>query len=216
MEISPLNRMSKFIEFVGNQIQARVTEMNAYLEAKGQGDLEGNSGQILEQMVHLALLSNKFMKPTKVLEIGFNAGHSSLAILSNPTTHVTSIDIGDHSYVADAKAFIDNLYPGRHTLIIGDSLNVLPNYDTDPFDFIFIDGGHDYDIAKSDLENSLRLSHKDTIIAMDDVVNLNDAMYIWTIGPSCAWWEAYGKGKIKHSGIKEYASGRGMVWGSRA
>lgn len=206
--------MSKFIEFVGNMIQARVTEMNAYLEAKGHGDLEGNSGQILEQMVHLALLSNKFMKPTKVLEIGFNAGHSSLAFLSNPTTHVTSIDIGDHSYVADAKVFIDNLYPGRHTLIIGDSRLVLNNYNHEPFDFIFIDGGHDYDIAKSDLEHCLRLSHKDTIIAMDDVVNLNGTMYNWTIGPSCAWWEA--RDKIRQSGIKEYASGRGMVWGSKA
>ena len=204
--------MSKFIEFVGNQIQARVTDLNAHLEAKGHGDLEGNSGQILEQMVHLALLSNKFMKPTKVLEIGFNAGHSSLAILSNPGTYVTSIDIGAHSYVTDAKEFIDNLYPGRHALIIGDSLHVLANYTHEPFDFIFIDGSHDYDISKSDLYHCLNLAHSETIIAMDDVVYCEQGLiYDWTIGPSCAWWES--RHMIRELGRKKYAPGRGMVWG---
>ena len=214
MEISPLNRMSKFIEFVGNQIQVRATEMDEFLKARGHGEPEGNSGQILEQMVHLALLSNKFMKPTKVLEIGFNAGHSSLAILSNPGTHVTSIDICKHSYVTDAKEFIDNLYPGRHTLIIGDSLHVLPNHDKGPYDFIFIDGSTDYDISKSDLYHCLNLAHNDTIIAVDDVVYCESGqMYNWTVGPSCAWWEC--RYMIRETGRKKYAPGRGMVWGKK-
>ena len=57
----------------------------------------------------------------------------------------------------DAKAgkeFIDKNYPDRHTLIIGNSLNTVPEYfkkENKKFDLIFIDGGHDYDIAKYDL-----------------------------------------------------------------
>jgi len=37
-------------------------------------------------------------------------------------------------------------------------------------DLVFIDGGHDYEIAKKDLENCRPLSDHDTIVIMDDVV----------------------------------------------
>ena len=62
-----------------------------------------------------------------ILEIGFNAGHSAELWLSvKPNIKVTSFDIGTHSYLTLGKDFIDRKFPGRHTLILGDSRETLP------------------------------------------------------------------------------------------
>jgi hypothetical protein len=51
---------------------------------------------------------------------------------------------------------IDITYPNRHRLIIGDSritvADYLKNNKTTTFDIIFIDGGHDYNITKADMD----------------------------------------------------------------
>ena len=74
------------------------------------------------------------------MEIGFNAGHSSELFLKYTSAHVTSFDLGEHPYVSHAKEYID-AYPGRHSLIIGDSTVTVPKC-IGKYDIIFIDGGH--------------------------------------------------------------------------
>ncbi len=58
-----------------------------------------------------------------------------------------SFDIGSHSYVKRAKKLIDEMFPLRHTLILGDSTKTLPEYckqkENMLFDAAFIDGGHE-------------------------------------------------------------------------
>ena len=63
-----------------------------------------------------------------IMEVGFNAGISAINFLKNSNAKVVSFDIGLHSYCWYAKMFIDYMYPGRHTLIIGDSLITVPQY----------------------------------------------------------------------------------------
>lgn len=107
---------------------------------------------------------------TNILEIGFNGGISAAAILStNPDITLTSIDLGEHDYIHQAKANIDAIFPGRHTLLVGSSLDVVPQLVKDgaEFDFIFIDGGHLDPIPRMDIENC-RGFVKDAMLVMID------------------------------------------------
>ena len=124
-------------------------------------------------------------------EIGFNAGFSSYAFLSsNRRCSVVSFDIGDHEYVKFAKQFIDDTFPGRHQLIVGDSRQTVPDFALQnpkiKFDFIFIDGGHEHDVVKLDIEHMKSLAHKKTIVAIDDLT----PWLPWGQGPATAWMEA--------------------------
>jgi predicted O-methyltransferase YrrM len=157
-------------------------------------------------------------KNLRIMEIGFNAGHSADLFLKNINSRLISFDINDHKYVEVAKKCIDFLYPGRHLLITGDSRQSVPKFmevypEEAHFDVIFIDGGHDYDIAKSDLDNCLKMASENTLIIMDDIVT--GQQYQWTEGPSKVWEEAVASKQIKEIGKSDYYAGRGMRWGKK-
>ena len=88
--------------------------------------------------------------------------------LKHTSAHVTSFDLGEHPYVTHAKEYIDAYYPGRHSLILGDSTVTVPKC-IGKYDVIFIDGGHDYEVASADLQNAKKLARKNTIV-MDDTM----------------------------------------------
>lgn len=134
---------------------------------------------------------------TRIVEIGFNAGHSTGVFLAaRPDVEVLSFDLGEHAYVDPAKALIDRLFPGRHRLIKGDSRETVPAYaDAHPdesFDLIYIDGGHDFEVARADLEHCRRLSRDDSILVVDDL----EPEHEWGSGPARAWREARASGLI--------------------
>lgn len=149
-----------------------------------------------------------------ILEIGFNAGHSSNLFLSNnKRCLVTSFDLGAHSYVNKCKENIDKLYPNRHTLILGDSTETVPKHDeTKKFDFMFIDGGHDYEVALKDIRNCKRLSHQSTIACLDDTMFTNDWVHEYTKGPTKAFLELIKEGEIEKMDHCDYSNGYGMAW----
>lgn len=170
-----------------------------------------------KQQKQLCELIAQYAPQTKrIMEIGFNAGHSAECFLKwNPNVHVVSFDIGRHNYVQKGKEYIDAIYPGRHTLIIGDSTKTVLEYKPDvPFDVIFIDGGHDYPIAQADLENCKRLAHANTFVVMDDTVR---GRHEWTrhfnVGPTKAWVDAVERQEVEDLGFVDYNKGRGMSWG---
>ena len=152
------------------------------------------------------------------LEIGFNAGHSAEIFLANNIDlHLTSFDLGSHDYVLYAKKYIDITFPGRHELILGDSTVTVPQFISNnpnkTFDIIFIDGGHDYNIARADMENCYKLANKDTIVMLDDTIFTQGWEAGYTLGPSRTWLDHIKINKIMEINRKDYAPGRGMSWG---
>lgn len=134
-------------------------------------------------------------------EVGFNAGLSARAFLTaNPMSRVVSFDLcetrsGPATRIA--KQMIDKEFPGRHTLICGDSTITVPAYAQEHpdvrFDVVFIDGGHQYETARADIANMRALSTPDTAVIMDDLI----PWFAYGAGPYKAWTEAVGEGVVK-------------------
>ncbi len=150
--------------------------------------IEGSAS--FDELHYLQNLVRK-SKGKKVLEIGFNAGFSSYAMLeADPAAEVVSFDLGSHPYTKIAKKFVDRNFPGRHTLICGDSTETVPRFaEKHPdvqFGVAFVDGGHEYETAKNDLLNIRPLCTKETFVVIDDLA----PWLKWGEGPTRVWQEA--------------------------
>lgn len=188
--------------------------LDTFLREKGVVPTEGYSQQVPAQARILTYFA-KEPSVQRILEIGFNAGHSAeLFLQSNPNAQVVSFDLGVHPWVQPGKEYIDKTYPGRHTLIVGNSVQEVPAFQTDhSFDLIFIDGGHDMFVATADLLHCKRFARKDTLVLMDDTMNTPSWTASWNVGPTQAWKGAVQNGVVVEKGSADYERGRGMSWG---
>lgn len=161
--------------------------------------IEGSADEA--ERKHLAsLVSSPSIKT--IAEIGFNAGISSHTFLaSNPSAIVYSFDLGEYSYVQPAKQLIDNNYPDRHHLILGDSAKTVPEFyvseDGITFDVIFIDGSHECDAVKTDILNMRSFATPETIVVIDDLTPWKP----WGKGPTQAWSELVADGVVEQHGL---------------
>lgn len=157
--------------------------------------VEGHMQKAQARWFHQLLRRHSTLRD--VMEIGFNTGHSAYLFLATcPEAKMVSFDLGDHDYVAVAKALIDRLFPGRHELITGDSTETVPRYVAEHegrrFELCYVDGGHDYDVARADLFNCQALAAERALVVMDDLVPSE----AFGKGPVRAWEEAATAGII--------------------
>jgi predicted O-methyltransferase YrrM len=139
--------------------------------------LEGNIFMVHNTTVYTNIFENKSKNISNlvlntsvknVMEIGFNAGFSTLLmLLSNPYIKITCFDLCEHKYTLPCYTKLKETFGDRIHLIGGDSTKTLPLIN-ETYDLIHIDGGHSTEIAESDIINSFRLSKKGTILIMDD------------------------------------------------
>lgn len=182
-------------------------------------EMEGNSGNFPAQ-------TNDFVKYARmpeiihILEIGFNGGHSAVTFLSaSKKVNVVSFDIGIHDYLKIGKKFIDRKFPNRHKLIIGSSLDTIPQFYKDnpnfKFDLLFIDGNHEYDYALGDMINCKLLAHKNSLVILDDTtyIELGQKMTRWTEGPTLAFKKMLADSEIEKINIRVYNKIVGMSVG---
>jgi hypothetical protein len=126
---------------------------------------------LLPKRQSLALLA---MSKENLLEIGFNAGHSALLLLTaNPNLRYTAIDVNWNPYVEECFAYLKSNFGGRINLIIGDSVSELPTLlmADNSFDSYIIDGGHSVATANSDITNIISYAKNNSILCFDDSVN---------------------------------------------
>lgn len=182
-------------------------------------EMSGFEGHSQMNMAETQFLGDIVRSPSikNILEIGFNAGHSAETFLSNNSNaRLISFDLGEYDYVDVGKRFIDMNYPGRHELILGDSLITIPKFiktNSILFDLIFIDGGHEYEVALGDLINCKSLAHSKTIVIMDDTMNNKEWINNWNVGPNKAWAKAKDHGFVEELGSIDFCNTHGLSWG---
>jgi hypothetical protein len=180
---------------------------------------EGESSEA--QHIFMRHLVRAYPEVRQLLEIGFHAGLSARAFLSaRADVSMLSFDIGRHGHELVAWRAVTNTYPSRHTLVLGDSLTAVPAFHRHnpgrKFDLFYIDGGHTYRHAITDILNCRHLSNyllcpptnstpsagpqaggrdgrecgSGALVLMDD---LTPWVY-WGVGPDQAWREAVSSG----------------------
>lgn len=69
---------------------------------------------------------------------------------------------------------IQKTFPGRHTLVIGDSTKTLPSAISNSgpnklsCDVVFVDGGHTQEVATADIANFAQLAAPNALLIVDD------------------------------------------------
>jgi len=105
----------------------------------------------------------------RALEIGFNAGHSAAIMLSaQPNLNIHSIDIATHPYTRPCADYLQSKFGDRFNFTVGDSKSLITSLDLASYDFIHIDGGHDFESAKSDFVAVCDQALPGTLIMVDD------------------------------------------------
>jgi len=117
-------------------------------------------------------------KPKNILEIGFNAGFSTLLMkIIDPEINMTCIDINIHSYVIPCYDQICKDYKNIK-LILQNSTIALPELIEMKlkFDVIHIDGDHNVKQVEQDLNFCLSLCSSKSVIIIDDtnLKNINE------------------------------------------
>ncbi|GAA1960363.1 class I SAM-dependent methyltransferase [Amycolatopsis minnesotensis] len=175
-------------------IEKLMWEIYEYVKQRHAPVYEG--GATAAEAVYLQELARR-TKAGVVAEIGFNVGFSAMAFLEGlPEVKVVSFEIDRRISVDLAKEFIDARYPDRHELVLGNSLDTLPRYAEDKReqpDLVFVDGGHDYDVAYADIQNSRKIAKPGAIVVVDDMVPWRP----WGVGPHEAWYEAVKRGLVE-------------------
>lgn len=122
-------------------------------------------------------------KSNKIVEIGFNAGHSSfLMLVANPDCHIHAFDICSHSYVKPCLEYLNVHFGNRITLHEGNSHETLREFQLNNpdyrFDAIHIDGCHEYLHANLDFFISKGMSRPGAYCILDDT-NIGYLLELW-------------------------------------
>lgn len=219
-----INRMKQFkvwhIDTIedGKKFSPISSKLNEYLSSKGvkikQGYMTDNFEYFCKFDEDLKKLL-KFRDCRNILQLGFLAGHSAEYFLNlSKMIHVTSIDIGAFQSVGCGNRFIQTEYPERSTLLTGKSADVLDTLSNEnrKYDLILIDGSFAYEDAKIDIEKCKRVSKKDALIIINNVLEQPLLDKYWTRDVSKCYKEFRETGFLEQISQRDLTSGRGYAF----
>lgn len=120
------------------------------------------------------------MNSNKILDIGFNAGHSTLMfLLSNPDCTVDCIDNCENIYTEDCFNYISTIFPNRVRLYKTDSLNMLDYIRNNVYDLVNIDGSFEPRIANIDFFQSYDVTKNNSVIIWNKY-NIEHFKNLWS------------------------------------
>jgi predicted O-methyltransferase YrrM len=183
---------------------SELTDLESYYKDNNLKIIEGYSSESNEQDKFLKSYKDSFKS---ILEIGFNAGHSSEIFLSNnKNVELTSIDLGYWYYTKFGVRFLSRKFKKQINVIYKDSIQALSDFSTIEentfFDLIYIDGNHEYEYAIADMLNCKKFANSKSLVMLDDVVISDDYRSLANSGPTRAWKELVNSGYV--SEIKCY------------
>ena len=128
---------------------------------------------------------------TRICEIGFNAGHSSMLLLlgrNQDPLNFTIFDIGHHRYTAPCFDYIRQAFShvqfeyveGDSTITMPEWINARPEM-KEAYDLVHVDGGHSEYCASNDMKNAdILLKIGGTMIIDDtDAPQINNQVNIY-------------------------------------
>lgn len=125
------------------------------------------TNMFFDKQVNFILAAKKDIH--SILEIGFNAGFSTLLmLLANENINITCVDICEHVYTKLCFQKLQQIFGNRLQLLPGSSVEVVPTLLGNNYDLIHIDGCHLVDIAELDIINCLKLCKSGSLLIMDD------------------------------------------------
>ena len=164
----------------------RVRDLNQMLMLVGK-HMEGNILYFCTPPEELFLLNDKLRtgddienvrnnlyslasSSSNIIQIGFNAGHSStLMFHANPTCNIVSFDLFNHAYTEPCSNYLSFNQRLKLKLIKGNTLETLEKYETDIiFDLIHFDGGQQEEVIENDLNQCMRFADSKTFLVIDD------------------------------------------------
>ncbi|MCH1611942.1 MAG: class I SAM-dependent methyltransferase [Flavobacteriales bacterium] len=170
---------------------SELTDLKSYYRDKNLKIIEGYSLESEEQELFLKTYKDSFKN---ILEIGFNAGHSSeIFLCNNQNVELISIDLGFWYYTKFGDRFLSRKYENQIKVIYKDSIEALKDFSTIQegtfFDLIYIDGNHEYEYAMADMLNCKKFASPESIVMLDDVILSDDYRSLANSGPTKVWKE---------------------------
>jgi len=169
------------IDILTQEVKDHISNISNILDRIGER-VEGNlicdiSADNLTDVVNQNKIQNLLILAkgkSKICEIGVNAGHSLLLMVStNPEAEYLIFDLNGHAYTKPCVEYIKNAYPStKITEIYGDSNITLKEYiasnELHTFDLIHVDGGHETETVENDFNNTKHLLTENGIVIFDD------------------------------------------------
>lgn len=180
------------MDFIEPDYKSKHAEKQMYLDdlqdiiVQSNTSLEGNCFYHHETLqLYPALYSKQLnlfwcgkQAGSRICEIGFNAGHSTMLLLlgrDKTPLRFTIFDIGEHSYTKPCVEYIRSKFSHvDFEYVEGDSTRVMPEWiDRYPdvvgtYDVVHVDGGHSEHCISNDMKHTDILVKRNGIVIIDD------------------------------------------------